>query len=193
MSSATQIFVANRSNYVFNAANTANRTGRINMFGIGMPEMIIILVIALIVIGPQKLPDLARSLGKGLAEFKKASEGFQKNIMEEARKAGEEKKEPAPQLQAAQTEQVTSQAKVDTPEAENSNSSPELAKTLGKGLAAFKKASEEFQNNIREESGKTEDEKKEPKPQVQAAHTDHETSQVKAETQPADNTSTLHA
>jgi TatA/E family protein of Tat protein translocase len=43
------------------------------MFGIGMPEMILILAVALIVIGPKKLPDLAKSLGKAMGEFKKAT------------------------------------------------------------------------------------------------------------------------
>jgi len=44
------------------------------MFGIGMPEMFMILAIALIVIGPKKLPDLAKSIGKALGEFKKATQ-----------------------------------------------------------------------------------------------------------------------
>lgn len=66
------------------------------MFGIGMPEMVIILVIALIVIGPNKLPELAKTLGKGLAEFKKASNDFQRNIQMEALKE-EKNNHPSPE------------------------------------------------------------------------------------------------
>ena len=50
------------------------------MFGIGLPELIIIMVIALIVIGPSKLPDLARALGKGMAEFRKATQEIKESL-----------------------------------------------------------------------------------------------------------------
>ena len=44
-------------------------------FNIGFPELIIVLVIALIVLGPKKLPDVGRSLGKGMREFKDSISG----------------------------------------------------------------------------------------------------------------------
>jgi sec-independent protein translocase protein TatB len=53
------------------------------MFGIGLPEMIVILAVALIVVGPDKLPELARSLAKGLHELKKTVNQVKENFNEE--------------------------------------------------------------------------------------------------------------
>ena len=50
------------------------------MFGMGMPEILLILAIALIVLGPKKLPEIAKSLGRGIAEFKKATSDFKQNM-----------------------------------------------------------------------------------------------------------------
>ncbi|MBJ7900885.1 MAG: TatA/E family twin arginine-targeting protein translocase [Cyanobacteria bacterium RI_101] len=55
-----------------------------NVFGIGLPEMALILVIALLVFGPKKLPEIGRSLGKALRGFQEASREFESEFKREA-------------------------------------------------------------------------------------------------------------
>ena len=60
------------------------------MFGIGLPEMIIIAVVALVFIGPDKLPGVLRSIGKGLVELKRATSDVRSTVQDEMHKIEEE-------------------------------------------------------------------------------------------------------
>ena len=68
------------------------------MFGIGLPELIVILAIALIVVGPKKLPDLAKALGRGIAEFRRATTDLKESL--EANSAISEVKETITEAKA---------------------------------------------------------------------------------------------
>ena len=89
------------------------------MFGsIGMPELIIILVIALIIFGPRKLPELGKSLGRSLNEFKRASADLQNTLEQEIKL--EEQKEQKEQAKARQA---------DTPAASDTTDAGTVART----------------------------------------------------------------
>ena len=86
------------------------------MFGsIGMPELIIIFVIALIIFGPRKLPELGRSLGRSLNEFKKASNDLQ-NTLEQEIKLEEQKEQKEKDAAAAAARRAETEGPVVTPD-----------------------------------------------------------------------------
>jgi TatA/E family protein of Tat protein translocase len=66
--------------FTYNLDTRQKKPYDLNMFGIGTPELIIILVLALILIGPKKLPEVARAIGKGLGELRKATDGIKNTV-----------------------------------------------------------------------------------------------------------------
>ena len=91
------------------------------MFGIGMPELIVILALALIVLGPKRLPEIARALGKGLAQFRRATD----DLKEELRHVEEDIEQPPSQTEdaaalAKKTETPTSNTTASNPAAKES-------------------------------------------------------------------------
>lgn len=95
------------------------------MFGIGMPELILILALALIVLGPKKLPEIARALGKGLAEFRRATDELKEELRHvEAEVEQPSQPSPPDSPPAASAETSPSPSTSQTPSADESERKP---------------------------------------------------------------------
>lgn len=77
-----------------------------NIFGIGLPEMAVILILALLIFGPKKLPEIGRSLGKAIRGFQDASQEFEQEFKRETQQL--EQKSPAASLESEQARATTS-------------------------------------------------------------------------------------
>ncbi len=82
-----------------------------NIFGVGLPEVTVILILALLIFGPKKLPELGKQLGKTLKSLKKASNEFQNEIDQVMNK--EDKEESPKSIESSQTNEID-QEKLDS-------------------------------------------------------------------------------
>jgi sec-independent protein translocase protein TatA len=92
----------------------------VNIFGIGLPEMALIMIVALLVFGPKKLPEIGRSLGKAIKGFQDASREFESEFKKEAQQLEESVKMSA---QLEQQKEAQAIASKDTESNTASNSS----------------------------------------------------------------------
>ncbi|MDD4951881.1 MAG: Sec-independent protein translocase protein TatB [Desulfovibrionaceae bacterium] len=112
------------------------------MFGIGSTELLIIVVVALLVIGPQKLPGLMRSLGKGLAEFKRVGADVKHTLDREVELAEQEerkkeaKKKLFPEKAKAESESKAESKAEPGSEAAEPEAGPESQTKAGEGESA---------------------------------------------------------
>jgi sec-independent protein translocase protein TatA len=135
------------------------------MLNIGPQELLLVLVVALLVVGPARLPELGRSIGKGLRELRKAQDEVRRTIQislddpptpTPARRRGKDKGKdteaaPASTAAAAVSEAVAAAQESEPPDAgaDDTPGVTDVARTLGRSLAELRRAREEVQRPFR--------------------------------------------
>jgi sec-independent protein translocase protein TatA len=139
------------------------------MLNIGPQELLLILVIALIVVGPTKLPELGRSIGRGLREIRKAQDEVKRTIQvnldepaaAKATTGGARDRGPRPEATTAPLDDASGSGPTTTPLAVEPEPAPlagdprpadevtEISRTLGRSLAELRRAREEVQRSFR--------------------------------------------
>jgi len=113
------------------------------MFNIGPLELIVILVIALLVVGPSRLPEVGRSIGRGIREFRRAQQEVQKTIQSALNEApavpSTARSEPASEATAQPEGQAATEGTDGT----------DVVRHVGKGLAELRRARDEIQRSLR--------------------------------------------
>jgi sec-independent protein translocase protein TatA len=122
------------------------------MFNIGPLELMVILVIALLVVGPHRLPEVGRSIGRGIREFRKAQDEVQKTIQSALNEPAPTAR-PVPRADAAprpEGKTVTDAADpTDATDGADDTEGKEVVRHVGKGLAELRKARDEIQRSLR--------------------------------------------
>ncbi|WP_319542677.1 Sec-independent protein translocase protein TatB [uncultured Pseudodesulfovibrio sp.] len=105
------------------------------MFGIGGPELLIICLVALVVIGPKKLPEMLRSLGKGVAEFKRVGNDVKSTLDDEVNKAEAEARKREVDEELARRKAEKAKLEAETAKAEAEAAKAELEKVQAEASA----------------------------------------------------------
>ena len=101
------------------------------MFGLGIGELLVIFVIALVVFGPKKLPEIGRSVGRAMMEFKKASQEFQDSMREEMKEVEK----------SAQLDEIKKLGNIQLPDFKEPEA-PKVPESQGEGQKAEQKPEE---------------------------------------------------
>jgi sec-independent protein translocase protein TatA len=118
------------------------------MLNIGPLELMVILVIALLVVGPHRLPEVGRSIGRGIREFRKAQDEVQRTIQSALNEPASTTRSVPGADAASRPEGKTVTDDTDAADAPDGTEGKEVVRHVGKGLAELRKARDEIQRSL---------------------------------------------